>query len=434
MEMDDSSFASANSNSNIAGDIRFPPDMDVVLSIFTHGEIRWVRTGSDTSRLPLFPINPRLRSLFKFNAAGPGSINYGQDEAGGLSEMDHLDSIQRTANDPTARCKLFSASDAHFVNGTINQWLSEIENRQSPRRKTKLEQTLEIVGDTMFNHNLDNYMGQHDTVSELEEKQRNSAFNDAATSSSDMITEGATKVRFTGADKESLDNSRAFIQSSDRMPRENYGGIDCLTNNPRREMVDKTYILQAGNVASAHDWEIRCLNPGYEHLDVFNLVYRVNNPDGSMRQGNRDRNITTEQLLNWCVEKGARSIVIFDGTCCPIKVPVTLSDYTDYSQGQAIYGLYRGRYEPGTIGGINRDGSFYIIYNDGIHVHTVQRDNIRLRPDEYVEHNDVNFPNDTRIERRDIKRYPFGGTKRRRGRANTKRKRRANTKKRRRNK
>lgn len=434
MELDNLSSASANSN-RAGNNIRFPPDMIVALSIFTHGEIEFLRTGLDTNTIDIFTIPEKLTSLYKFNAANPGAINYGQGEAGGQSEMDHLDSIQKTANNPKARSELFSASDAHLVNTTITQRLSLLSGRPSPRAKSILDQTVEIVGETMYGHNLDNYMGQHDTVSELEEKQRNSAFNDAATSSSDMITEGVTKVKFTDADKESLDHSRAFIQSSDRMPRDNHGGIDCLTNNPRREMVNKTYILQAGNVSSAHDWEIRCLNPGYENVELFNLVYQRNNPDGASRQGHGDRSITTQQLLNWCVERGARSIVIFDGTCSPIKVPVTLSNYT-YSPGQAIYGLYRGRYEPGTIGGIYQDGTFYIIYNDDKHKHvyTVPRDNIRLRPDEYVEYNDANDPHDTRTVRREIQKYPFGGTKRRKRRANTKRKRRANTKKRRRNK
>ena len=66
---------------------------------------------------------------------------------------------------------------------------------------------------------------------------------------------------------------------------------DCITGNPQRQMVNKTYTLQEGNHASGEDWTISCLNFDFSKENIFDLI------DGGLSgKHHRDRKITLEQI------------------------------------------------------------------------------------------------------------------------------------------
>ena len=143
-------------------------------------------------------------------------------------------------------------------------------------------------------------------VDEINNNIRNIIFNNRETlgSVSNTIAEWLKWYYFEAFKDNPFDAySREFTDNLHR----GFQVINCLENNRSRTMINKIYTI-TGEHSPTEDWSIRCLNFGYgQSPDLFEEIAGPNTRSG--------KSITTEQLLKYLVENGARNIVIIDLSC-----------------------------------------------------------------------------------------------------------------------
>jgi hypothetical protein len=265
--------------------ITFPKT--AIISITTHGSIELNGTADNLNPdvIPQFTINPKITQFYKYNAVAPGVINF----ISGTEEIPIRD-IERSNSK-----KIENLFADNGDGSKINRAVRDVLNLHTDR--------------TLINKGIPQVL---DTIKNEVNKQMEETIDGKKTEKTELEKK---KIRapgtFTEDDNESLQMATEYVNQFNK----GQNIYDCITGNPQRKMVNKTYTLQEGNHASGEDWTISCLNFDFSKENIFDLI------DGGLAGKHHiDRKITLEQIVNYLAGNGVENLIIIDLTCCPFFI------------------------------------------------------------------------------------------------------------------
>lgn len=271
-----------------------------IISITTHGEIDLNGVKGDiqnVNMIPQFTINPKIRQFYKYNAVAPGVINF----ISGDEDIDIRD-IERS-NSQKIEQLFADTGDASKINGAVRTILQKYNDRTINDDATfpEILTTVNAVVDKQMKDMVDEKQGEKINL----EKQRSQALAGKTDKATGKL------ITFTEDDKDLLQMAAEYVNR--------YANgrtiIDCISGNPQRKMVNKTYSLQKDNVSmGGEDWSISCLNFRFGRENIFDSIA------GIVGSRNKDRKITLEQLVDYLAENGVKRLIVVDLTCCPFFI------------------------------------------------------------------------------------------------------------------
>ncbi len=395
-----------------------------VFSAFPHGSIFLDKDGN----IPLCNVDPRIRDFFWIKSVVAGVRNVANEEHGDSHDI-FLDKLKKTTGNPEERCRLLSKSDANKANARIRRLIKANGGFDNLQSVVDFGAALDAVKEVM-NDNCDELLPYfHDDIARLEQKAKDSQYNDEFVRG--MYPDGKRKLtgvritKFMLDDKKDLDQARDYVNTFDEAKRKR-SYTSCLTASNGRQIVNKTFSLEGGNVASGNgeDWGISCLNyPFGESPNIFNLVYE------SVRQTRQVREITMQEFLEWIANHGVKRAIFGDFSCAVVFQPEPPS----YQVDDIVKTLRSntGKWYPGKIIAVNSDDTYYIQYNDGQVRNNVPRDEIQYNK-EYLVYKEITGQ-ELEEKKRVMSHYRFGGRHKRRNNTKITKIRKTNTKKRRNN-
>lgn len=121
------------------------------------------------------------------------------------------------------------------------------------------------------------------------------------------LTDAYVRQQRKAGESEPLTDELAFLNSFDR----GYRVIDVT----EQQMINKHYSRKnSAALNPTGDWQIKALNVEGQP-DLINEVERAN---GERSTRLKDPEITFKELINFCIEKGAESFLIFDFSCANV--------------------------------------------------------------------------------------------------------------------
>ncbi len=285
-----------------------------IISITTHGsiELNGVKGDLGPDVIPQFTINPKITEFYKYNAVSPGVINFitGEDDI-------EIRDIERSNSKKIEQ--LFAENgDASKINSAIREILTKYPTDRT-LALAKLPDILKTIK-TVVAEQMEETIDEKKTEKTDLEKQRSQAL------AGKTDKETGKLIKFNEDNEDSLQMATEYINQFDSGQLI----IDCITDNPQRKMVNKTYALQPDNHSSGEDWTISCLNFDFIKENIFDLI------DGGLHGKHHiDRKITLEQLVNYLADNGVERLIIIDLTCCPFFTVDENGDQYEYIDGTA---------------------------------------------------------------------------------------------------
>jgi hypothetical protein len=270
-----------------------------IISITTHGEIDLNGVKGDIpnmNMIPQFTINPKIQQFYKYNAVAPGVINF----ILGDEDIDIRD-IERS-NTKKIEQLFADKVDASKINGAVRTVLQKYNDKTI--NETALPEILTTIN-TVVDEQMKGMVREKEEEKINLEKQRSQALAGKTDKATGKL------ITFNHDDTELLQIAAEYVN------RYTNGRtiIDCISDNPQRMMVNKTYSLQKDNVSmGGEDWSISCLNFKFGRENIFDSIA------GIVGSRNKDRKITLEQLVDYLAENGAKRLIVVDLTCTPFFI------------------------------------------------------------------------------------------------------------------